>query len=175
MTKLDDIENWLMGGEGDFTPPYVTPAKRRETSKEAYESLESREYYIRRIIALYETGDYTREEAIEAINPTRYNTVSPRLWELTSTGFLLPTGEYRKTARKKRSEVLRMVPGTTYEIFLPALKNFQRAEKKRAAWEKAVHEALVRCSWHQTVENEATVRKLMLAAKEIFPDPSKEH
>jgi hypothetical protein len=148
--------------------PYV---KGSETSKLAAESLTTRRDDAKRVWDVYGTGDFTRDEVVVTLDETRYNTWTARASDLCDAGCLIETGERRKTRRGRYADVLTRVPGGTFEQFEAMLRGDRPRILNRRKWLKSLEQAVIRWAWDATPENEAEVRRLVLEARSIHPEP----
>lgn len=159
-----DYESWLFG-EGDERP--APHAKGSETSRLAAESLTTRCDDARRILELYATGNYTRDEVVVALGESRYSTLTARVTDLCDAGCLVPTGERRKTRRGRFADVLMLAPGATLEWFTDWLRGARPSAPSQKAWLKDLGRVALEWAKDPTPENEATLKRVLMAGRAL--------
>lgn len=142
--------------------PYV---KGSETSREAAESLTTRRDDAKRVLDLYATGNHTRDEVVVALGESRYSTFTARVSDLCDAGCLIETGERRKTRRGRNADVLTLAPGAKLEWFVDWLRGDRPSVQTHRQWLKELGKVVLQWAEVPTSENEAAVRKVMLAGK----------
>lgn len=174
MTAFNYDDFWI--DEDDASPPTAPVGapyvKGSETSKLAAESLTTRREDGKRVWDLYGTGDYTRDEVVVLLDESRYNTWTARASDLCDAGCLTETGERRKTRRGRFADVLTRVPGATFEQFEAMLRGDRPRILNQRKWSKSLQKAVVTYAWEPTPQNEAAVKKLIAAARAVFPRPT---
>jgi hypothetical protein len=149
--------------------PYI---KDSETSKAAAESLTSDHDDVKRIIVLYQGGNFTCDEAFNLLGGERYNTISARITNLRQAGILVTTGERRKTSRGRYADILMLAPGACFEWYEQWSNGDRPGVLVRGRWRKGLEKVAAAYVWDPSAENQTTLLRVTMAGKDFLRDPA---
>lgn len=169
----DDYDYYFQDQGGpERAPGFV---RGSDTSESAARSLTSRLADARRVLDLYETGDFTRDEIVHRLGLTNisdYSSITPRITELVKAGCLVGTALKRKTSRGRAAVVLTRVPGTSLETFKAWCAGNRSSSPSQSHWRKAVDKAMFAYALDPSPQNGGALLAIALEGRAFAPSVS---